>query len=156
MLIPVSIVAMLVCLGCLCMIGQLQCSIHMCMWMQLAEKMLTALGEKIHLSPAYDMWQLGILVYEVMTGSKYWPESMSDGDVLRAMADPRKPLPHEERPMGLDLVQKVMEHLMHRDPQERFSSADLIKRLEQDLATAGAVTLNPGDAIEEPDLVIES
>lgn len=123
---------------------------------ELAEKMLTALGEKIHLSPAYDMWQLGILVYEVMTGSKYWPESMSDGDVLRAMADPRKPLPHEERPMGLDLVQKVMEHLMHRDPQERFSSADLIKRLEQDLATAGAVTLNPGDAIEEPDLVIES
>lgn len=117
--------------------------------------MLTALGEKINLSPAYDMWQLGILVYEVMTGQKYWPESMSDAEVLRVMADARKPLPHEERPMGLDLVQKVMMRLMDRDPMNRFSSAELIKRLEQDLATAGAVTLNPGDVIEEPDLVIE-
>lgn len=118
--------------------------------------MLTALGEKIHLSPAYDMWQLGILVYEVMTGQKYWPESMTDGDVLRAMADPSKPLPHETRPMGLDLVQKVMVELMHRNPEKRFTSGGLIKRLEQDLATAGAVTLNGGDIIDEPDLVIEN
>lgn len=122
---------------------------------QLAETLLTAMDGQIRLNSAYDMWNLGILVYETMTGQKYWPETMSDGDVLRAMADPRKPLPHEERPMGLDLVQKVMVLLMHRDPQQRFTSAGLIKRLEQDLATAGAVTLNPGDAIEEPDLVFE-
>lgn len=150
-----SYLAKAVCLLMVSLVSKLG-SHFVCTDVQLADKMLTAPGEKIHLNPAYDMWQLGILVYEVMTGQKYWPESMTDDDVLRSMADPTKPLPHVTRPMGLDLVQKVMDKLLHRDPMKRFTSAELIKRLEQDLATAGAVTLNPGDVIEEPDLVIES
>jgi serine/threonine protein kinase len=116
--------------------------------------MLSPTDEKIHLNPAHDMWMLGTLVYEVMTGEPYWRKSLRDVDVLQIMADPNKPLPHEEKPV-LQLVQLILKDLLHRDPAQRLSSSDLIKRLEADMATAGARTMNPGPIVNQDDVILD-
>lgn len=122
--------------------------------MQLAAEMLTANDEKVHLTVAGDMWMLGMLVYQVMTGEPYWKKSLKDSEVLQIMADPRRPLPHKEKPV-LNLVQLILESLLHRDPNQRLTSSDLIKRLEQDMATAGAKTINPGPVVDEQPIVLD-
>eukprot|EP00892_Ulva_mutabilis_P003216 jgi/Ulvmu1/12896/UM098_0084.1 len=112
---------------------------------ELAKQMLSDQNSSVRLSQAYDMWQLGILVYEALADQPYWSSHMSDLAILHYMADPRNDLPHEQRPVSLDFVHQILKKLMHRDPEYRFSSADLIARLEQDLATAGVVTLNKSE-----------
>ena len=121
---------------------------------QLAGDMLTASDDKVHLTVAGDMWMLGMLVYQVMTGEPYWKKSLRDEEILQIMADTRRPLPHKEKPV-LNLVQLILEQLLHRDPNQRLSSSDLIKRLEQDMATAGAKTINPGPVVDEQAIVLE-
>jgi len=110
--------------------------------LQLAKEMLSSQTPTIKLSQAYDMWQLGILVYEAMAEQQYWPSHLSDHAILQKMTQSGQVLPHEDRPVRLDFVHKILRQLMHRDPLLRFNSADLIARLEQDLATAGVMTLN--------------
>ncbi|NJR42259.1 MAG: hypothetical protein HC767_05985 [Akkermansiaceae bacterium] len=122
--------------------------------MQLAREMLTRNDEKVHLNIPGDMWMLGMLVYQVMTGEPYWKKSLKDSEILQIMADPRRPLPHKEKPV-LNLVQLILESLLHRDPNQRLTSSDLIKRLEQDMATAGAKTINPGPVVDEQPIVLD-
>lgn len=103
---------------------------------QLAPQMLSTHDTTIRLSPAYDMWQLGMLVYEALAQESYWPQGLLDQQILRALDNPSALLPHEERPVHLEFVHKILLKLMHRDPEHRFSSADLIIQLEHDLATS--------------------
>lgn len=108
---------------------------------QLAAQMLSGHDSKIRLSPAYDMWQLGILVYEALSEDSYWACHLSDDQILRALEDPETMLPHEEHPVQLEFVHKILQKLMHRDPAQRFNSAALIDQLDVDLAT-NVPTLN--------------
>lgn len=48
---------------------------------------------------ASDIWMLGQVVYEMMTGQSYWPASLKDTGVLQTLSSPSRALPHEERPV---------------------------------------------------------
>lgn len=118
--------------------------------MQLASKMLSTHDTKIRLSPAYDMWQLGMLVYEALSQESYWPHRLLDQQwqILTTLENPSALLPHEERPVHLEFVHRILLKLMHRDPEHRFSSADLIVQLEHDLATS-LPTLNSNWSVQD-------
>lgn len=72
--------------------------------------------------------------------------------VLEILADPSGRLPHEQRPV-LPLVQDILCILLHRSPQERFSSSGLVQRLTLDMPTA-ANTMNPGPVVTESHVVL--
>jgi serine/threonine protein kinase len=117
--------------------------------------MMMPADEKIRLNPAYDMWILGVLVYEVLTGEPYWKD-LKNLQVLQIMADPRRPLPHEERPVA-PMFQKILARLLHRNPLQRMSSADTIKRLELEATLInGGNTLNAGTILQQDDIILEN
>jgi hypothetical protein len=67
--------------------------------------------------------------------------------VLRVLADPSEKLPHEKKPLcpvGHDLL----EALLNRNPLERITSSELVKRLESEISTA-VNTVNHGPIVSE-------
>lgn len=127
--------------------------------------MLTANDDKVHHTFAGDMWMLGMLVYQVMTGEPYWTKSVENCDVtssglnddfkvLQILSDPRRPLPHEHKSV-LNVSQQILENLLHRDPGQRLTSSDLIQRLEQDLSTGDANTISSGPVVYEQSIVLD-
>lgn len=105
---------------------------------------------KIKMHSSYDIWRLGILVYEVMLGERYWPDSMSNTEVLQALANPKAPLPHQERPVSHDIIQKVLVHMLARDAESRINANDLYTMMEEEVVTASMVkTLNSNAPIHQ-------
>lgn len=49
---------------------------------------------------ASDIWMLGQVVYELLTGQPYWPPRSKDTQVLQILASPNRPLPHEDSPVA--------------------------------------------------------
>jgi serine/threonine protein kinase len=123
----------------------------------LATSIISHTVEDFYLTRAGDMWLLGTLLYQVMTGTQYWPSHVSDEQILSIMADPTQKLPHQRKAV-IPLVQKMLEGsgesgntlsgsarggLLSRDPAHRMTADELIKHLQDDMPTA-QVTLNPG------------
>lgn len=111
---------------------------------ELANVMLQPSSTNIQLTAKYDMWQLGVMVYEVMTNQPYWAPDMKDSEVLNVMANPNMSLPHQQRPIPEPRVQAVIEKLLQRDPERRIDAASLKKSLVVDLGTLAEMTMNGG------------
>lgn len=106
--------------------------------------------DKIKMQSSYDIWRLGILVYEVMSGERYWHDYMSNTEVLQALANPNAPLPHQERPVSHDIIQKVLVYMLARDPASRINANDLYTMMEEEVVTASMVrTLNSNAPIHQ-------
>jgi serine/threonine protein kinase len=105
----------------------------------MSDALLQSEAVEFHLS--YDMWQLGLLLYEVAQGEPYWPASMQDARILHTLATPTERLPHESRPLRTPEAHQMLTDLMKRDPAERMNAADFWKRLEH--FNTREHTLNP-------------
>jgi serine/threonine protein kinase len=107
-------------------------------------------GQPVQINTQYDMWQLGTFVYEVATDKPYWLRSMSDEQILNVLARDNARLPHEERPVPQELVQRILSQLLTRNPVHRLNAESLRKLLEQEEETGTlAATINPGYARTE-------
>jgi serine/threonine protein kinase len=95
--------------------------------MQLAEKQMEQKPLKIE--PSFDIWQLGIMIYEAMKGS-YWPLDAKDAVILHTLATATAKLPHEVKPLDQSNMNDMMRVLMARDPAARPSAEELRKVLE--------------------------
>lgn len=108
------------------------------------------------LATSFDMWQLGTFVYEVATGKPYWPSSMTDLQILNALASESTPLPHEERPVSTELVQRILSQLLTRKATERLTAEALKKLLDKEEETGTlAATINAGKAMTEQPIVLD-
>ena len=116
--------------------------------MQLADKRLR--GEVVTITTAYDMWQLGTFVYEVATGRPFWPEAFTDAQILHTLATESSKLPHEAKPVGTELVQRILTQLLIRNPAHRLTADALKKLLDKEEETGTlAATINAGYAKTE-------
>jgi hypothetical protein len=72
---------------------------------QLAMKQMEAAA--LHMRPSFDIWQLGVFVYEAVKGP-YWPENATEASILHKLATDSRPLPHEEYPADLGNVASML------------------------------------------------
>lgn len=112
--------------------------------------MLTESEERVKMHSSYDIWRLGVLVYEVMSGERYWQDSMTDIEVLQVLSNPGAPLPHQERPVSREVIQSVLVRMLARDPQARINATELYTMMEEEVVTASMVkTLNSNAPIHQ-------
>ncbi|HZG62478.1 MAG TPA: protein kinase, partial [Rubrobacteraceae bacterium] len=88
-----------------------------------------AMGESV--SPASDLYSLGIVLYEMLTGRvPFEVESLSDLPAAHAGGPP--PHPRELNPKIPEGTDALVMRLLRRDPDDRYASAcQLIKDLER-------------------------
>jgi len=88
-----------------------------------------AMGESV--SPASDLYSLGIVLYEMLTGRvPFEVESLSDLPAAHAGGPP--PRPRELNPKIPEGTDALVMRLLRRDPDDRYASAcQLIKDLER-------------------------
>jgi hypothetical protein len=84
---------------------------------------------------SYDMWQLGMFVYELSTRRPYWPQKMSDEQVLHILATEQMRLPHESNPVSIDLVQRIVKQLLTRTAEARLDAVALKALLDHEEET---------------------
>lgn len=107
--------------------------------MQLAKQQME--GKPLKILPSFDVWQLGIMVYEAMAGS-YWAEGSKDAAILHALATESADLPHEMHPLELQNMNDMLRILMSREPAERPTAEELRRVLEEhdNSGTVGSFT----------------
>ena len=76
-------------------------------------------GESLRMDRPFDVWQLGILVYEIVQRRPYWRPDISEAELLHTLASADVPLPHEVAPVRLDNVQGMLRLMLARDPTDR-------------------------------------
>jgi protein kinase-like protein len=67
-----------------------------------------------------DLFSLGAVLYELVTGVKAFPGSMADGVLFRILHEPAPPVPAGVAPDGLDAI---VRRALEKDPSRRFQSA---------------------------------
>lgn len=90
--------------------------------MQIAAAMLSADAQALpQPTTASDVWMLGQVVYEMMTGSSYWPTTLKDTGVLQTLSNASRPLPHEDRPVTqpVQVLAKDVAYNYERDHSKR-------------------------------------
>lgn len=101
--------------------------------LQLASGRLS--GSPMIVRQSYDMWQLGVFIYELSTGRPYWPSRMTDGQILHNLATPQARLPHESNPVSIDLVNRILGQLLTRDEGARLDAVALKALLDHEEET---------------------
>lgn len=48
----------------------------------------------LRMQPSYDIWQLGLMIYEARYGP-FWPPDATDASILHKLATPSARMPHE-------------------------------------------------------------
>jgi hypothetical protein len=103
----------------------------------------------VKLEPSFDMWQLGMLVYQLAVqewpwARPYWSQpldccsALPDAEILRRLVDyhqhpkskQRAQLPHEARPLQDGGLRVIVEKLLTPHPGERWSSEALRHHLD--------------------------
>ena len=106
---------------------------------------------------SYDMWQLGVFIYELSTGRPYWPNKMTDGQVLHNLATPQARLPHESNPVSIDLVNRILGQLLTRDEGARLDAVALKALLDHEEETGTlSSTMNAMPPVPQPVVVLET
>lgn len=76
-------------------------------------------GDGLRMDRPFDVWQLGILVYEIVQRRSYWRPDISEAELLHTLASSDVLLPHEVAPVRLDNVQGMLRLMLARDPADR-------------------------------------
>jgi serine/threonine-protein kinase len=88
--------------------------------------------------PRSDLWQLGVVLHEAASGRRLFEAT---DDAARVQAVLRRPIPPLRQVAGdvpVDL-ERLVRHLLSRDPARRPASADLVRReLEDTMHRAGS------------------
>lgn len=108
-----------------------------------SEKLVTA-------CTSMDIWQLGVLFFEVLTERPYWPEDFGPDDVMLALTG-GAPLPHEDPQMldqmgrhpSLLRVKALLGRMLDRDHKARPTAEDVKRSIESefDHNTIGGATM---------------
>jgi serine/threonine-protein kinase PpkA len=84
-----------------------------------------ASGQRI--TPASDLYSLGVMTYEMLTGNRPYRAESLDMLLARHMSAPTPQLPAEH-----SALQPVLERLMAKKPEERYATAQqLLQDLEE-------------------------
>lgn len=72
-----------------------------------------------------DVWQMGVLIYEVFMNRPYWPPYLSDAEVLGCLVG-SDPLPHTQAASELnDEIRQLLEAILCRNPANRIKMDDI-------------------------------
>jgi len=103
-------------------------------------------GQPIKASAAMDIWQMGVLLCEVYSGSSFWPVGATDAEILDGLATPGG-MPHERDPAKLDAIvrghgslaaqKQIITRMLDRNPANRPTAADF----HQERASVPNVTM---------------
>lgn len=77
-----------------------------------------------------DLWSLGVVFYEMLTGERPFPGS-GEAAVIRAILDDPPPLEHETPPVP-DSLKPILARSLAKDPADRHSSAAELERELED------------------------
>jgi hypothetical protein len=96
------------------------------------------MNEPLKIERPFDVWQLGVLVYETVQGQAYWRENLSEAAILHILASKDMQLPHESNPLRLDNVQAMLGLMLARCPEDR-PKHDGLKEVLEDHDKSGTV-----------------
>lgn len=96
------------------------------------------MNEPLRIDRPFDVWQLGVLVYETVQGHEYWRPNLSEAAILHILASKDMQLPHESNPLRLDNVQTMLGLMLARSPEER-PKHDGLKEVLEDHDKSGTV-----------------
>jgi hypothetical protein len=130
--------------ACLVNVGQ-QATITPCMHVQVAEQVCA--GQQVEITLAFDMWQLGMLIYEVHAGRPYWSAESENDTIFKDLLDPSRPLPHMRRPVQQRVIQNILAGLMTRTAEDRMSAVRLKAVLSNETNLGDLRVQPPSEAV---------
>ena len=96
------------------------------------------MNEPLRIDRPFDVWHLGVLVYETVQGQEFWRPNLSEAAILHILASKDMQLPHESNPLCLDNAQTMPRLMLARSPDER-PKHDGLKEVLEDHDKSGTV-----------------